>query len=90
MKTLLVSVLMFSSLAFADQKEEKFQEVKSNLTSHLDQRIAHLQEVKSCVSAAKDRDALKACRKKMKEVRKEMKSNWKEKREERKTKRKSE
>lgn len=89
MKWLLVSVLMFSFSAFADHHEEKLEEVKSKLISHLDQRITHLQATKSCVSSANDKDALKACKKKMKEGGKEMREAWKKKREERKAQKKS-
>lgn len=52
-----------------DKKEEGFAERKAHILKELDERAAKLQEHKTCVAAAADRDALKACRGKMKEWR---------------------
>lgn len=83
MKTLLVAALMIGSFnVFADHHEndgKTFEEKKSMMLSHIDKKIAHMNEKKSCVQAAKDKEGLKACREKMKEHHKEMKKEWKDK-----------
>lgn len=84
MKALLVLALCLGSFgAFADRHKGKmegktFEEKKSLTTENLDKRISHLNEMKSCVSAARDEAGLKACREKMREQNKEMKEKWKE------------
>ncbi len=80
MKFLLIAVLCLGSLSsFADKHEGKtFEEKKAKMSQHLDERLSHLNDAKSCVSAASDEAALKACRGKMKEHKKEMKEEWKE------------
>ncbi len=82
MKTWLVVIglCLFSSLVIADQKAEKLDEVKAKITSNLDERISQLQKMKSCVSSAKDRAALKACREDMKSFRQERRAERKAKR----------
>ncbi len=84
MKFLLMAVLCLGSLSsFADEHEGKtFEEKKAKMTQHLDERLAHINEAKSCVSGASDEAALKGCREKMKEHGKEMKESWKAKKEE--------
>ncbi len=87
MKTLLVLVLAFGSLlSFAEKPKDdgKFEERKAKLSTHLDKRIAALQESKSCISNAKDDKGLKACHEKMKEHRKERRESMKEMRREKK------
>lgn len=93
MKKLLVTGLcLFSLAAFADNHEEgegkTFEEKKANMLQQIDSKIAHMNEMKSCVSAAADKDALKACREKMKEHREDMKEKWQEKKKEWKDKKK--
>lgn len=94
MKKLLVTGLcLFSLAAFADHHEEDdkgktFEEKKANMLQHIDKRISNMNEMKSCVSAAADKDALKACREKMKEYREDMKDKWQEKKKEWKDKKK--
>lgn len=82
MKLLLALVLTLGSLgAFADHHEEDgktFEESKTKMTSHLDKKIENLQAAKSCVSAAKDKEGLKACHKQLKDKHKEMKEQHKE------------
>ncbi len=89
MKKLLVAALcIFSLTAFTDHHEEgddknaKFEDVKAKMVTHIDERIAKMNEHKSCVSAAADKEALKACREKMKEYREDMKEKWQEKKKE--------
>ena len=96
MKTILLAILIFSicNVQAEDKKGsgEKFQEAKSKMLGNIEKRISNLQSIKSCVSSASDRDALKACRAKLKEHRAEMKEQrkqWKEKRKERKQRRKN-
>lgn len=82
MKLVLALTLCLGSLSvFAQDKkgEGTFEERKAKLAGHLDTRIAELQKTKSCVSGAKDEDALKACRETMREARKEMRHKMKEK-----------
>lgn len=86
---LMASLCVFSMTAFAEEQKERFEEMKKNLSSQIEERIGHLQEAKSCVNAATDREALKACREKMKEHRKEMREDWQKKKQEWKSKRKS-
>lgn len=93
MKMLTVFVLLFSLTAMAkgEKKGENFEENKTKAIARLDSRISMLQDAKSCISAASDKDAMKACHKKHKEARqafaddrKEMKAARKAKRAERK------
>lgn len=44
----------------------KFEEHKSRILSDIDQRIAKMQEHRSCVSGAADQDAMKKCHDAMK------------------------
>lgn len=43
-----------------------FEERKSGILQHIDQRITRNQEEKACVQAAANQEALKACREKFK------------------------
>jgi hypothetical protein len=72
---LLVSLLALSTHVMADQheKEMNVEEVKQKMLTHIDKRISAMQEHRSCVSSAKDKEALKACRNKMKSHRDAMK-----------------
>lgn len=82
MKTLLAIALCLGSFSsFADMHEmegKTFEEKKAKMTEHLDKKISHLNESKSCVSSATDEAGLKACKKKMWEEKKAMKEKWKE------------
>ena len=85
MKFLLVLTLCLGSFgAFADEHMEgkTFEEKKARMTQHLDERLAHVNEAKSCVAAATDEAGLKTCKEKMKARGQEMKGKWKEKKEE--------
>jgi hypothetical protein len=70
-------------MAYADNLEEidgkMFEEKKAKLTENIDKRISNLNEMKSCVAGAKDKSALKECRKKMKEFKDDMKEEWQDK-----------
>lgn len=83
MKMLFTALCVLPFNAFADHHNEmegkSFDEKKAMMSSHLDQRIAHLNEMKNCVSGAKDQAALKSCHQQMKEHRREMKEQWKKK-----------
>lgn len=89
MKFLLVLTLCLGSVgAFADEHMEgkTFEEKKARFTQHLDERLAHVNEAKSCVAAATDEAGLKACKEKMRAHGKEMRNQWKAKKEEMKAK----
>jgi hypothetical protein len=86
MKMLTLFAMLFSVTAFA-AKGENFEENKAKAIARLDQRISMLQEAKTCISSAADKDALKACHKKHKESRQAFADDRKEKKEARKAKR---
>jgi len=44
------------------QREQRFEEVKARHLELLSRRIAHLQQIQSCVQAASNPEALRACR----------------------------
>ncbi len=81
MKFLLVLSLCLGSIgAFADNEPmegKTFEEKKAKMTQHIDERLAHVNEAKSCVAATTDEAGLKACRGKMKAHGKEMRNQWK-------------
>ena len=75
MMVLSVSLIGFTS--FADHHEGgqgkgkmKFEERKAKVLSNIDQRMAGLQEFKTCVSGATEKAKLKECRKAHMEKRK--------------------
>jgi hypothetical protein len=85
MKKLLVFTLLLGSFGASAHNhiDDKmtFEEAKSKMTSHIDEKISKLQGSKACVSQAKDKAALKECKKKMWEEKKQMKEKkkkWKE------------
>ncbi|NQZ00673.1 MAG: hypothetical protein HRT45_08395 [Bdellovibrionales bacterium] len=74
-----------------DMKGKKFEEAKTMMLEGIDKRMAHVEErknnlteMKSCVSGAADKPALKACRTKHREAMKAHKEAGKEMRAERK------
>jgi uncharacterized membrane protein YukC len=75
--------ISFASIA-DEKKEEKFETVKSKTLENIDKRLTQLQSDKSCISAAKDPEGLKECRKKSREARKAQRDQWKQKKEQRK------
>ncbi len=87
MKKILLAITCLSSLSvFADDamKDDgkNFEEKKSMMLSFVEQRIANLNEHKTCIQAASDKEALKACHVKFKDEREELKTGLKNKREE--------
>ena len=65
---LVVSFVSFCG-ASALAAEENFEKGKSEALSELDQRIQKLQENRTCMSAAANRDAMKKCHESMKDWR---------------------
>ncbi|HMJ49924.1 MAG TPA: hypothetical protein VK440_05105 [Burkholderiales bacterium] len=67
----IVMAMLISTLALADQAQpqtgqkgsqpQNFQEHKQHMLDRMDKRIAALQQARSCVSQAQDRDAVKQC-----------------------------
>ncbi|TNF30487.1 MAG: hypothetical protein EP319_04835 [Deltaproteobacteria bacterium] len=83
MKTLvMLSFLFLSFNAFSEDGKkgdgQNFEKAKSMMLENIEKRISNLQDVKSCVSSASDKSALKECRKKMKSMNTEMKGKMKE------------
>lgn len=74
-KLFILSLFLLSTLSFAsdegkkggqltdEQKAEMHAKAKAEILAHMDKRIAALQEGKSCISAANDREQIKSCRK---------------------------
>jgi len=62
--------LAFAVSAFADERQpsnnpgQNFEQRKAEILKMMDERIAGIQEEKSCVQAAKSHEDLKACREK--------------------------
>jgi Skp family chaperone for outer membrane proteins len=90
----LITLTMLSLSTFADG--ENFDKAKEMMLTNIDKRIALVQAHKSCVSAAADKAALKACHEKhnadlqsLRSDRKTMKEQFKSERKERKTSKKS-
>ncbi|MCB0351804.1 MAG: hypothetical protein KDD38_11515, partial [Bdellovibrionales bacterium] len=69
----LCAILALSVSAFAEgeKKEENFAKRKTEMLEGIDKKIAAMQEHKTCVSAASDKDAMKKCHEKMKAFREE-------------------
>jgi hypothetical protein len=72
-----------------DMKGKKFEEVKSMMLEHIEKRMGHLTEMKTCVNGAADKEVLKACRMKHREVMKGHREMRKEMRDKRKAARKA-
>lgn len=82
---LLVQILQSPVSSAADAPD--FEKRKAEALTHLNEHIQKLQSHKSCVEAAKDAEALKACREDMQSWRKELRGQMKERRENRKQRR---
>lgn len=88
MKWILSLLLVLSFSAHAEkmddeQRAAKFAERKAKAIGELEKRIDALNTLKSCISSASDRDALRDCRKAHKETAKSFrkaKGKWKGKR----------
>ncbi len=61
----LILTLLFLSFSATAQEREVLAKAKELMISNIDERIATLQETKSCISSASTKDALNECRKKM-------------------------
>lgn len=78
MKKIVLCLVLVSQFAFAQKSEDgegkgkTFEEKKAHALSKIDMRIGKMQELKSCISAAADMAATKACREKHKASMKEM------------------
>ena len=67
MKFLMTALLLsFGVSAFAEEKE-MFSKLKEHRLANIEQRMSHLQELKSCVSSASNNETLKNCHKAHKE-----------------------
>ena len=79
-KTFIIVVLLaFTVPALAAGEDEKsvksipsFAERKAEVLKNLDNQILSLQETKTCIQAAKDHNAIKACREKQMAERKQL------------------
>ncbi len=80
MKSLLV-LLAFVFCSTSVFAEPDLAAAKAEMTAHLDQRIAHLNEAKTCIANATQREDMKKCHKALKEEHMEMKNDRHSKRE---------
>lgn len=78
MKFMTMALLALSFSAFAEGDGEMFKKHKDMVVANMEKRIGILQESKSCISAATNKDQLHACRQKMKESMKGIKDDSKE------------
>ncbi len=76
-------VLCAFSLELRAEEGANFSTHKAEMLANIEEQIAKLQEHKSCVSAANDKEAMKACRDKMKGWREGERAEMQEKRKER-------
>ncbi len=74
--TTILSMFAFSSFA------QDFSNVKQQKLDHLDQKIQLMNDSRSCIVGASDREALDACYSDMKAQKEELKDEHKEQREE--------
>jgi hypothetical protein len=89
MKALVLCSIFFMSFsALADKHDgmegKTFEEKKAKALEGIEKRLSFINETKTCVTAATDENALKACREKMKAHRKTMKESRQKRREEKK------
>lgn len=70
----MVLILLSASLAFADGKDEKFNEHKQKALQNMDERITGLQNAKACISAASDRASMKKCHEQLAKARQDRKA----------------
>ncbi|MCM2281724.1 MAG: hypothetical protein NDI61_07745 [Bdellovibrionaceae bacterium] len=86
------ALIFSSSLAFAEETAapaaDMFNEMKTSFLSMLDERITNLNEAKTCVSSATNREEMKKCHSALKQDRMEMLEKMKAAREERRERRK--
>lgn len=65
-----LAFLLVSTAIFADDDKGDFNTHKTEILSHIDEKVQKMQEHKSCVQAAQDKEALKKCKESMHEWRK--------------------
>ncbi len=82
LRILLIALCVFSVESRAEEGAN-FAAHKAEMLANIDERIAKMQEHKGCVSAANDKEAMKACRAKMKDWREGERAEMQEKRKER-------
>lgn len=75
MKSLLIALGLLVAIAAHAQKETKFEEHKKQALEGIEKRISAMQEHKTCVSAAQDEKAFKACHEKMREFHHDMRAD---------------
>ncbi len=71
---------VFAEKPAGGEKGMTFEQKKDASIKWIDRRIGVLQDLKNCVSGARDKEDLQKCREKFKEEREGMKKDWKEKR----------
>lgn len=81
-KGFVVSLVLFAGIS-AVAEEGDFATHKAEVLKHVDGRIQNLQEHKTCVNSAANRDGLKDCRAKMKDEHQDRKAHRLERRKER-------
>ncbi len=87
MKFLTAAIIAFSATAFAGHHEHKMEEMKKMpfeqhkqmMQEKLDKKAAMVEEGKTCVNNAKDKDALMDCHEKMMDEKHAMKEEMKSK-----------
>lgn len=62
MKFLTIAVLFSVCTSVFAQDGEMFAKAKEHALSNIDKRIGHLNEMKSCVGSATNKDGIKSCR----------------------------
>lgn len=79
MKVVVAAIVLVTHFAFAQnngqqaQDPEQFKKHKEEILAETDQRIANMNEFKSCVGGANGRDDMRNCWKNLKQERMEMK-----------------
>jgi len=84
---IVIAIFISCSICFAqqpvnkDQKpQEKFETYKQKTLSNIDTRIAVLQQEKTCISSAQNKDDLKKCNEQAQQARKDMIEKYKQER----------
>lgn len=81
MKFLTIAVLFSVCSSVSAQEGEMFAKAKEHALSNIEKRQGYLSELKSCVSGASNKEAMKSCRQKHKEQVKSLKDaneSWRE------------
>ena len=87
--TITLAALLFTANTLADNhKSERLSQAKAMAAENIDAKISLLNDLKSCISGANDRAALKNCRSQAKAKRQSLKESSKSKRKEWREKRK--